>query len=294
MGSVHITRAFNTREHRTNMITVNSISGGKTSSYLAVHYPADYNIFSLVRIEADYCTPKDSSIVKYVSEKIGMDFIATAESDKTLYVVRDLEQMIGKEIIWLTGQTFEELCAYKKALPNMMQRFCTIELKMFPIGYWWLKNIKQKIEMRIGYRYDEMERADKFTDTIKLIIGKHENGNNKWQGFNWRTGSFPLIDDKINHYTIKKWSESTNLSFPEDSNCVGCFWKPVQQLRKNWQDEPNKMKWFMELEKSNVGKRRKPMRFKQEMTYENIKKIGLQEDFFFGTGSGCQAGYCTD
>ena len=26
------------------MITVNSVSGGKTSSYLAKHYPADYNI----------------------------------------------------------------------------------------------------------------------------------------------------------------------------------------------------------------------------------------------------------
>jgi len=276
------------------MITVNSISGGKTSSYLAVHYPADYNIFSLVRIEADYCAPKDNSIVNYVSDKIGMDFVATAESDKTLYVVRDLEQMIGKEIIWLTGQTFEQLCAYKKALPNMMQRFCTTELKMFPIGYWWLNNIKQKIEMRIGYRYDEMERSSRFTDTIKLIVGKHDNGNNKWQEFNWRTGSFPLIDDKIDHYSVKKWSDSTSLVFPEDSNCVGCFWKPVQQLRKNWEDEPNKMKWFMELEKSNVGDRKKPMRFKQEMSYENIKKIGLQEDFFFGTGAGCQAGYCTD
>lgn len=25
-------------------------------------------------------------------------------------------------------------------------------------------------------------------------------------------------------------------------------------------------------------------------TYESVKKIGLQQDFFFGTGSGCQAG----
>jgi diphthamide synthase (EF-2-diphthine--ammonia ligase) len=33
------------------MKTVNSLSGGKTSSYLAVHYPADYNVFSLVRTD---------------------------------------------------------------------------------------------------------------------------------------------------------------------------------------------------------------------------------------------------
>ena len=47
------------------MVIVNSLSGGKTSSYMAAHYPADYNVFALVRIDADYCKPKDMSIVKY-------------------------------------------------------------------------------------------------------------------------------------------------------------------------------------------------------------------------------------
>jgi hypothetical protein len=32
---------------KTKMETVNSLSGGKTSSYMAVHYPADYNILLL-------------------------------------------------------------------------------------------------------------------------------------------------------------------------------------------------------------------------------------------------------
>ena len=80
------------------MKTVNSVSGGKTSSYLAKHYPADYNLFSLVRIEDVRCTPKDKKIVQLVSDKIGMEFIATAKSDKTLKVVLDLEQVIGTEI----------------------------------------------------------------------------------------------------------------------------------------------------------------------------------------------------
>jgi len=276
------------------MKTVNSLSGGKTSSYMAVHYPADYNIFSLVRIEAEYCKPKDESIVKYVSDKIGMDFIATAESDTTLYVIRDLEQLIGKEIIWLTGDTFEQLIKKRRALPNMMQRFCTSELKMMPIGNWWLKNINEKVKMQVGFRYDELERAERFSTEIKLKVGKHTNGNNKWQTFNWREGKFPLIEDKKTHLHIKQWSEKTGLIFPPDSNCVGCFWKPLQQLRKNWEDEPLKMRWFSEIEKSNFSKRTKVQKWKNEATYDNIKKIGLQQDFIFGTGSGCQAGYCTD
>ena len=80
----------------------------------------------------------------------------------------------------------------------------------------------------------------------------------------------------------------SGIIFPPDSNCVGCFWKPYQQLRKNWDDEPLKMRWFSELEQKMKRK------FKKEMNYEQVKTIGLQQDFFFGTGSGCQAGFCTD
>jgi len=270
------------------MKIINSLSGGKTSSYMAFHYPADYNIFSLVRIEDVNCKPKDESIIKYISDKIGKDFIATAESDKILYVMRDLEQMLGKEIIWTTGKTFEQICFEKKALPNLMMRFCTTEMKMKPIFEFCYNNFGM-IEMCIGFRYDEKERANKQNTKFKTIIGKSKTGNrNKWGEIEWRTLDFPLIRNKICHFHVKDWAEKTNLIFPEDSNCVGCFWKPIPQLRKNFDDEPLKMRWFMELEK------KLNRTFKKEITYEQIKSIGLQSDFIFGTGSGCQAGYCTD
>ena len=255
---------------------------------MAVHYPADYNIFSLVRIDADYCKPKDESIVKYVSDKIGMDFIATAESDKTLYVMRDLEQILGSEIIWVTGDSFDEVCRKKKALPNLIQRFCTTEMKMIPIADWWYKNINEPIIMQVGFRYDEKERRDNFRTDVKIKIGKHPSGRNKWKKFEWREGRFPLIDDMVTHPKIAKWASSNNLSFPSDSNCVGCFWKPDQQLRKNFDDEPLKMRYFKELEE------KMKRRFKSDASYSQIEKFPLQLDFFFGTGSGCQAGFCTD
>jgi hypothetical protein len=276
------------------MKTITSISGGKTSAYLAKHYPTDYNIFSLVRIDDHRCRPKDNSIVKYASDKIGMDFIATAESDKTLYVMRDLEQLLGKEIIWVTGDSFDQLIRKRKALPNIMQRFCTTDMKMFPIAEWWFREICEKIQMQVGFRYDEKERADRFKTDIKIKVGKHKNGNNKWKEFNWRVGKFPLIEDKINHYHVVQWAKSTLLEFPQDSNCVGCFWKPLQQLRKNWENEPLKMQWFSDVEQANYSKRIKVQKWKKEANYEQIKNIGLQQDFHFGTGSGCQAGFCTD
>lgn len=268
------------------MKIINSLSGGKTSSYMAVHYPADYNIFACVTIEDKNCTPKDESIIKYVSDKIGKDFIATAESDTTLYAMRDLEQLVGKEIIWVSGLPFEKMMKKKGgALPNQQWRFCTTELKMRPIWDWWYANIGEKVKMGIGFRYDEIERAERLSTSFKGVVGKRGT-RNKWEEIEWREGYFPLIEDKIVHYQVKKWADKSGLIFPSDSNCVGCFHKPLQQLRKNWDDETSKMQWFANQETN--------ARWKKEMTYEQIKTIGLQQEFIFGTGSGCQAGFCTD
>lgn len=271
------------------MISINSLSGGKTSSYMAVHYPANYNIFALVTIEDVKCKPKDESIIKYVSYKIGKDFIATAEDDLTLSAMRDLEQLLGKEIIWVVGNTFEivnKKATGGKGLPNMMWRFCTTELKMRPIFDWWYKNISEKVIMNIGIRYDEMERADNIKNTFKGITGKRKT-QNKWETIEWRISQFPLIDDKIIHPKVIEWANKSEIKFPKDSNCVGCFHKPIQQLRKNWDDNPIKMQWFVDQEDKNK-------RWKKEMNYTEIKKIMLQSEFDFGVGAGCNAGFCTD
>jgi hypothetical protein len=271
--------------------TVNSLSGGKTSSYMAIHYPADHNVFSVVCIEDKKCTPKDSALVKYVSDKLDSDFIATVESDKTLIVMMELEQKLGKSIDWVSGKTFEQVIKHRKFLPNMMMRFCTSDMKLDPIFNFCRNNVADVVNMNIGFRFDEKERGERNKDNThyKTIIGKTKNGKqNKWGNIYWRELNFPLIDDHITNYEVIKWSKSSGLVFPEDSNCVGCFWKPVQQLRKNWEDEPLKMQWFSDQEQKMNKK------FKKEMSYKEIKKVGLQQSFFFGTGSGCQAGFCTD
>ena len=237
------------------MKTINSLSGGKTSSYLSVHYPANYNIFSLIRIDDVKCKPKDSKLIQMVSDKLDLDFIATAESDKTLKVMFDLEQVLSKEITWVSGNSFDEVILKKKALPNELMRFCTTEMKLKPIFDWWLKNINEKVKMGIGFRYDEKERADRFTTSFKTIVGKRKT-RNKWEEIEWREGYFPLIENKITHYPIHKWAMKSNIDFPEDSNCVGCFHKQVQQLRKNWDDEPLKMQWFSNQEKKTHMEKR--------------------------------------
>jgi 3'-phosphoadenosine 5'-phosphosulfate sulfotransferase (PAPS reductase)/FAD synthetase len=270
------------------MKTVNSVSGGKTSSYLAKHYTADYNLFSLVRIEDQRCRPNDKKLVQLVSDKIGMEFIATAESDKTLKVVLDLEQLIGSEIKWLTGKTFEQIIKDKSGyLPNQMTRFCTTEMKIKPIAEFCRNELKEIVLTRLGIRYDEEHRVNYENTYFKFHNGFSYNGRNKWITEKYRELQYPLVTHRVDHYQIYLWSLSTNLDFPQDSNCVGCFHKPVQQLRKNFDDEPLKMRWFKEQEYKNS-------KWKKEMNFLNIEKIGLQKDFTFGVGSGCNSGGCTD
>ena len=49
------------------MKTVNSLSGGKTSSYIAVHYPADIEIFALCCID---CHNAGKNIDKQMKQRV--------------------------------------------------------------------------------------------------------------------------------------------------------------------------------------------------------------------------------
>ncbi len=287
------------------MKTINSLSGGKTSSYMAVHNEADYNLFSLVCINDSNSSPKDKKLVQEVNDKLQKycsdkpEFIATAEDDRTIKVVLDLEQLIGKEIIWLRGDSFEIVNKkHGKTVPNMARRYCTTDMKIRPIAEWVYHNIGntecgdfQPVFSNVGIRYDEDHRAKHGREReleTKIVIGKRGGNQNKWLDFKWGIANYPLINSKTHHYQVRKFWESKHLIFPDDSNCVGCFWKDVQQLRRNWDDNFNKMNWFSQQEINSK------YNYKSNMAYEQIKKIGLQQDFFFGTGSGCQAGFCTD
>ncbi len=121
------------------MKTVNSLSGGKTSSYIAANYPADYDVFALVRTDDKNCLFPDKKLRQEVSDRIGTEFIGTLEDDTIIYTMLDLEQFIGRKITWVTGKTFEKKTKRKNKvyLPNKVQRFCTVEMKIEPMFYWW-------------------------------------------------------------------------------------------------------------------------------------------------------------
>ena len=128
------------------MKSVNSLSGGKTSSYIAVNYPADYNVFALVRTNDKNCMFPDKKLRQVVSDRIGKEFIGTLEMDTIIYTMLDLEQMIGTKIDWVSGLTFEEVVdlPQNNVLPSPIRRYCTSEMKLKPIFEWWQKEINYR------------------------------------------------------------------------------------------------------------------------------------------------------
>ena len=280
------------------MITVNSLSGGKTSSYIAVHYPADYNVFALVRTNDKNCLFPDSKIRQIVSDKIGTEFIGTLEEDTIIYTMLDLEQFIGAKIDWVTGKTFDEIIVRgdKKYLPNVTIRFCTIEMKLDPINKWWWDNIQETVEMRIGFRANEIKRASRMNEKCdknsilwqKFVVGQHESGRNKWKNFPMRIPKFPLIENPTFKDKIEEYWKDKPVRFAYLNNCVGCFHRNEILLNKMCRKQPNKMQWFIDQELTSNS----PRGWKMGITYQKIKDHKTQLELFDDDFNDCDSGYC--
>lgn len=281
------------------MKTVNSLSGGKTSSYIAVNYPADIEIFALCCIDCHNAGRDiDKKILQMVNDKLQKhcssmpEFVATSEDPIILKTMFDLEQMIGREITWVRGRGWEQMINDTKIIPNMFKRICTSILKMDPIFEFLFKNTELPVEMRIGIRYDELERAQNINNLYKFHSScewrpKSSRWINRWTNMRWRETTFPLIDARVDHFQIQQFWRNKNIDFPLDSNCQNCFWKPYQQLRKNFDNNAPIMWWAAIHEDLNKHT------FKDK-SLRDISELPLQLEFNFGTGSGCQAGFCTD
>lgn len=284
------------------MFTANSISGGKTSGYMAVHYPADVNIFACVCIDYLPAKPKDKAVLSYCLDKLNGNFIASAESEKTLKVMMQLEQLIGKEIVWVRGKSFDEVIDGAGCLPTWNRRFCTTDMKIIPM-FEYLYFTYGVVKMNIGFRADEFERVhliEKDKKPIKKIIGEMNYptscknfGLNRqnWEAIIWQEKNYPLFDDMIYHLPILSWwaKHHPEFEFPKDSNCQGCHHKPKELIKKNYVENPEILDWFALQElKGKYNTWHDDM-----IPYRDTFKMNFTEEFDFDFTM-CNSGGCTD
>ena len=279
------------------MKTVNSISGGKTSAYIAKHFPADINIFSLVRIEDTdnlWMKGKDEQTRQLISDRLGKEFIGTAEMDEIIYTILDLEQFIGQEIKMITGDTFEEVIKRNyNYLPNKMTRYCTVEMKLKPIFNYLKENTELPVEMRIGFRPNEIKRAEgvlaraepngiEYFDTI---VGK-AGTRNKWGKVPYRMCKFPLIYNNISKDTIYSYWQDKPVRFAYRNNCVGCVNRQPLMISHMASKDLDKVKWF-EKQEIKTGNR-----FLSDVSFTKILNFGTQATFFDDDFNECDSGFC--
>lgn len=281
------------------MITVNSVSGGKTSAYIAANYKADYNVFSLVRTSDKSCLFPDAKLRQEVSDRLGVEFIGTLEDDMIIYTIFDLEQFIGQKIDWITGKTFDEVILRnngKLYLPNIFQRFCTIDMKIKPFFEWWQSNFDEPVEMRIGYRANELKRVQRMNEklskngfsTYKIIIGKSKS-QNKWGQIEWRKPTFPLVSDNILKDKIVEYWKDKPVRFAKYNNCAGCFHRNIAMLNLISREQPEKFNWFCRQENTDSNK---SQTFIKGITYDKIRQYEFQQKLDFDDFTDCDSGYC--
>lgn len=278
-------------------MTINTLSGGKTSSYVAANYIANYDVFALVRIEDKKSKFPDKKIRQIVEDKIQAPFIATAEDDVIIYTILDLEQYIGKKIDWVTGKTFDKVLNTAGTLPDPLRRYCTTQMKLEPIFNWWRNKVKNPAEFRLGFRANEQNRAkrtlaktnDKGFLEMKAVVGKRGTLN-KWGLIEWQKPVFPLIKDNIYKDQINTFWNNKTVRFAWMNNCVGCFHKHPLLIKKMLEKFPNKLEWFASKEKI---KHENDVWYKdKKLSYSDIKKWNIQKELFEDDFGECDSGYC--
>lgn len=268
--------------------TITSVSGGKTSAYMAIHYPTDYYIFACVLTEDPNCHIKDKGLLRQIQNKLPQ-FEGSRELDLTLINVLRLEQELGQEIIWVAGDNYDEIIRHKKALPNNRQRFCTELTKIKPIFEWCYMNLLEPtfhrvtgsiksylpVEMNIGFRADEFKRVFKalnvnWNSDIKQYNWSESGSCERWkqplscdiQGQfkdrhryvdfdEWRVRQFPLFEDNVYKEDVVKYWIKKGWKFPDISNCDYCFFHTKHEIEKQLLNHPERFNWWCDKEKEN-------------------------------------------
>lgn len=288
------------------MFTVNSISGGQSSAYLMARYPAALNLFALIEIADPAAAPKDPFIKRYFESKTGREFIATAEDDVIAYTLYDLEQHTGQEITFVKNPSFDEVIKKKKIVPSMFRRFCTAEMKVEPIANYILENCPQPVEVRLGFRANEVKRAERKRNSanadgyeeIRRVVGKLPDGRNKWATVPYAKYAFPLMEDGIFKDTIVQFWADKPVRFAERNNCIGCFHRNPLLLNLMAQKFPEKYAWFEAQEGKSKrvdkeGVERVLNTWKEEGTYKEFRQHKTQLRLTDLPGfTDCDTGYC--
>lgn len=281
-----------------------SFSGGKTSGYMLWHI-----------IDAfDGRLPDD---VKVIFNNTGK------EREETLEFVERCSQRWDVPIIWLeydhevkthklqksrngriespyrayakvvdfatasrNGEPFKKIIKARNMLPNVMVRFCTVELKI-RTSQRYLKLLGwDQWTNAIGLRADEPHRVARTRTT-----NRHNN----------EEPVCPLYDAGISRADVDAWwnRQPFNLELePHEGNCDLCFLKGMGKIKRIMKDRPDLAEWWIEAEAERIGVRNPSVAFfrKDRPRYAKMLELAQLPTLFdeFEPDELSIACHCTD
>lgn len=291
-----------------NQPIVTSVSGGRTSAYIAAEYPANDLVFALVRTSDSEVRFKDRVLAQKVEDRIQLPFVGTLEDPKIIHTIFDLEQYLGKKIHWVSGDTFDDVIEKRGGwlLPSIRYRWCTTWLKIEPIFWFCWQRYPPVIPiMNIGYRQGEESRAEAMWEkTINGVsvyktimasgINGYQNKHFKKPGVPWRIPQFPLIEHGIDRQDIRQYWRNKPVRFAKHNNCVGCFHRSPQLLNLMSREHPSQFDWF---EKQEVLQGTQRVTWKPKVTYKGCREMFTGSLFDHlpqkdQEHEGCNSGFC--
>lgn len=269
-----------------------AFSGGRTSAYLLHQI-----------LEANGGIP-DRAVVTFQN--------TGREMPETLDFVQEVGERWSVNVVWLeyrvgkpgfeivghnqaarNGEPFDALIDKKQRLTNVMQRWCTTELKI---------RVAKKYLMSLGWDY--------WTNCIGIRADEPHRLKDKPIKDRWTVWR-PLVADGVSSGDVGSfWSaQPFDLRLPNVKgncwlgNCDGCFLKSEASIASLTRDYPDRAEWWEAAERRVAesedaqGRPRDNAQFSKRYSRASLKRfIERQGDWVFNTeGALCQAsdGECT-
>ncbi len=263
-----------------------SFSGGRTSAYMLHRV-----------LEANGGLP-DEAIVCFAN--------TGKECEETLEFVRDCSVNWQVPITWLewrdteekfevvtfetasrNGEPFEALIRKRNYLPNPVTRFCTIDLKIRPIGRYLLslgmadtKTEAENMSM-IGMRADEQRRAAKITDKSRIPLVTAGITKEDVGAF-WRAQSFDLGLPNNNGVTMH-------------GNCDLCFLKGGAQILSLIAEKPERAIWWAKIEALALASKPSGAHFRTDRpSYQQMLSFAQDQRDMFDPNEEAISCFCGD
>ena len=228
------------------------------------------------------------------------------EDEATLEFVRDCAKTWLVPITWLefrdtedrfevvtfetasrNGEPFEALIRKRSYLPNPVTRFCTIDLKIRPIGRYVLslgmadtRTEAENMSM-IGMRADEQRRAAKIADKSRIPLVTAGITKEDVGAF-WRAQPFDLGLPNNNGVTMH-------------GNCDLCFLKGGAQILSLIAEKPARAVWWAGMEALALASKPSGAVFRSDRpSYAQMLKFAADQTDMFDQNEEAISCFCGD